>query len=156
MNRFRILAVTCAAFTAALAGGTARLHASNPVAVYARIDRVVLAPDAKTPDTIQIFGVFSVAVPANGNDYQPAARGYLYLKLSGNEQLARREWADLKSVAGTGQIVAFGMRYQFKPRLRKATEPPDAPDPYISTMGVTKVSGNTDYAPIRSLVDFRD
>jgi hypothetical protein len=156
MERCRVVAVSLGSLVLALLAGMAELHASNPVAVYARIDRVVLAPNPDAPDTIQVFGVFSLAVPTNGNDYAPPARGYLYLTRAANDDLARREWADFKSVAGTRQIVAFGMRYQFKPRLRRADERPDAPDAYVSTMGVTKVSGHTDYAPIRSLVDYRD
>jgi hypothetical protein len=135
---------------------TVTLHASDRVAVYARVDRVVLTPNAEKPQTIQIFGVFSLAVPNKGNDYQPPARGYLYFALGGNESLARREWTDLKEIAGTKQIVAFGNRYQLKPRVRPATERAESPDTYMTGMGVTKVDGHTDYAPIRTLVDFRN
>ena len=137
------------------AAGAATVYASNPVAVYARVDRVALAPNAQAPDTIQVCGVFSLATPNNGNDYQPPAAGYLYFKLSGDPALARREWADLKEVAGTRQIVAFGSRYQLKPRVRKTEEPPASPDEYATGLGLTKVNGNTDYAPIRALVDYR-
>jgi hypothetical protein len=136
--------------------GVVTLHASDPVAVYARIDRVVIAPGVEAPQTIQIFGVFSLAVPTNGNDYRSPARGYLYFKLAGDEGLARREWSDLKDIAGTGQIVAFGNRYQLKPRLHAANEPPEGADPYTTGTGLTKVSGKTDYAPIRALVDYRE
>ena len=141
-----------------VAGAATLAHASDRVAVYARVDRVVFAPTAEAPQTIQIFGVFSVASPANGSDYERPARGYLYFKLDADEQLARREWTDLKAVAGTPQIVAFGNRYRgrAKLRLRAATEAPDAPDPYTTGVGLTKVSSKTDYAPIRALADFRN
>jgi hypothetical protein len=153
MQRFRFVALSwiCLMIGAAVAA----LSASNPVAVYARVDRVVLAPDPAAPQTIQIFGVFSLATSNNPNDYQPPARGYLYFTLGGDERLARREWADLKDIAGTRQIVAFGNRYQLKARLRADTEAPAAPDVYMTGTGLVKVSGNTDYPPIRSLVDFR-
>lgn len=137
-----------------LGGAAATLQASDPVAVYARVDKVVLAPNAEAPQTIQIFGAFSLAVPSNPNDYQPPAAGYLYFKIDQDEQLARREWTDLKAIAGTGQIVAFGSRFRLKPRLRAATEAPDAPDAYSAT-GLTKVNGRTDYTPIKALLDFR-
>jgi hypothetical protein len=124
-------------------------------AMYARIDRVVLSPDANAPKTIQVFGVFSLAIPANPNDYQPPSRGYLYFTLAGDESLARREWADLKATAGTGQIVAFGNRYELKPRLRPSGEPPTSPDPYATGTGLTKISSDTAYQPVRALADFR-
>jgi len=152
MKKSRALAVTLGGLVLVAA---AALHASDPIAVYARVDRVVLAPNPESPQTIQVFGVFSVAVPANPNDYQPPARGYLYFTIAGDEQLARREWADLKAVAGTKQIVAFGSRFQMKPRVRGEHDAPDAPDTYKVATGLTKVNGNTDYAPIRALVDSR-
>jgi hypothetical protein len=138
-----------------LGGAAATLLASDPVAVYARVDRVVLAPNAEAPKTIQIFGAFSIAVPSNPNDYQPPASGYLYFTIDKDEQLARREWADLKQIAGTKQIVAFGSRFRLKPRLRAAAEAPDSPDPYAAT-GLTKINGRTDYGPIKALLDARD
>jgi hypothetical protein len=154
MQRFRFIALSLSGLI--IGGAAATLHASDPVAVYARVDRVVVAPSAEAPQTIQIFGVFSLAVPNNRDDYQPPARGYLYFTLAGDERLARREWADLKEIAGTRQIVALGIRYKLKPRLRTATEAPDAPDPYTTGTGLTKVGGNTDYPPIRALVDYRN
>src|SRR6185295_2847248 len=71
MKKSRALAVTLGGLVLV---ATAALHASDLIAVYARVDRVVLAPNAESPQTIQVFGVFSVAVPANPNDYQPPAR----------------------------------------------------------------------------------
>jgi|ERR1043166_4249837 len=144
----------------ALAGlilvGTPALHASDMVAVYARVDRVVLAPDENSPRTIQVFGVFSVAKPNDRNDYQPPAHGYLYFTLTGDERQVRREWNDLKQIAGTKQIVALGNRYTMKPRVRAEKDAPSDPDPYATDAGLTKVNGRTDYAPIRALLDSRD
>lgn len=137
-----------------LAAGVAA-RASDRVAVYAKVDRVVLEPSADAPDTIQVWGVFSLAQPNNPNDYRPAARGYLYFKLPGNRDAARREWSDLKTVAGTGQFVAFGSRWESTPRLRLADEKPESPDVYAINIGVTKVQGRTDYAPIRALIEYK-
>lgn len=132
------------------------VRASDPAALYARVDRVVLEPGPDRPETIQVWGVFSIAKPDNRNDYLPPARGYLYFTLAGPNENARREWQDLRQIAGTGQIVALGSRYQLRVRLRKADEQPVSPDPYVVSIGLAKVSGRTDYAPIRALVDFKD
>jgi hypothetical protein len=154
MQRFRVVQLALSGLITALA--VTALHASDPIAVYARIDRVVLAPNAEAPQTIQIFGVFSLATPENPNDYRAPARGYLYFKLGGDEALARREWSDLKAVAGTPQVVAFGNRRELKPRLRTGSQAPDAPDAYATGMGLTKVRSTTDYPPVKALADFRN
>ena len=130
-------------------------QASDPTAVYARVDKVVLEPNANSPETIQVWGVFSLAKSNDRNAYLPPARGYLYFKLAYNQVVARKEWADLKEVAGTGQIVAFGSRDD-PARLRKADERPEGPDYYSTNIGLQKVSANTDYAPVRALVDYKD
>jgi hypothetical protein len=131
-------------------------HASDPTAVYARVDKINLEPNLDSPETIQVWGVFSMAKPNDRNDYLPAARGYLYFKLAHNQEAARKEWADLKEVAGTGQIVAFGSRYDPPARLRKADERPENPDPYLTNIGLQKVRARTDYPPVRALLDYKD
>ena len=131
-------------------------YASDPTAVYARVDKVVLEPNAASPQAIQVWGVFAMAKPDDRNDYLSPARGYLYFTLPGGSQAARAEGADLKQVAGTGQIVSFGSRYQLKARVRPADERPANPDPYALNIGLTKVRGRTDYAPIRALAAFRN
>ena len=153
MKKFRFAALT---LTWLLVAGAATTHASDPIAVYARGDRVVLRPSAEAPQTIQIFGVFSLATPNDRNAYEPPARGYLYFKLAENEAMARREWADLKSIAGTKQIVSFGNRQRLTAKLRAATAPPEDPDAYLTGWGLTKVSGDTTYTPIRALAAYRE
>ena len=145
-------------FAAALAVCVASafaLHASDRVAVYAKVDKVILEPSTGEPATLQVWGVFSVAQVGNPNDYQPAARGYLYYRLPARADLARREWTDLQGVAGTGEIVAFGSRWEGVPRVRPSTDKPANPDPYSLNTGLTKVRGNNQYAPIRALLDFK-
>jgi len=131
-------------------------YASDPTAVYARVDKVVLEPNADAPQAIQVWGVFAMAKPNDRNDYLAPARGYLYFALTGGSQAARAEWADLTHVARTGQIVSFGSRYQLKARLRPSDESPANPDPYSVNIGLTKVRGRTDYAPIRALAAFKN
>ena len=152
MRPAHLLLTSLVAFAAA---GTA-IYASDPMALYARIDKVVLEPPAGGPETIQIWGVFSLAKPDDRNDYLPPARGYLYFKLAPNPDAARKEWADLKEIAGTNQIVSFGSRYDLRARLRSVDERPENPDPYVVSIGVVKVRGNTAYPPVRALVDYRN
>ena len=139
-----------------LAASVALAYASDPTGIYARADKVVLEPNAASPQTIQVWGVFSIAKPNDRNDYLPPTRGYLYFKLGDNEEAARKEWVDLKEVAGTRQIVAFGSRFDTPPRLRKVGEQPASPDRYSTNIGLQKVSGRTDYAPVRALLDYKD
>lgn len=130
--------------------------ASDPAAVYARVDRVVLEPNGDAPQTLQIWGVFAMAKPDDRNDYLPPARGYLYFTLPADGRAGRAEWSDLAQLAGTGQIVAFGSRYDLKARLRRPDERLADPDRYSLNFGLAKVRGRTDYAPVRALAAFKD
>ena len=64
--------------------------ASDPVGIYAKIDRVTLEPDERAPAAIQVWGVFSMAKPKDRNDYLPPARGYLYFTLPNAAAATRR------------------------------------------------------------------
>jgi hypothetical protein len=102
----------------------AKAFASDPVGIYALIDRVVIEPSDSQPERIQIFGAFSFAVRNFGDQYSPPVRGYLYYLLPAEKaQAARAEWADMQKVAGTGQIIAFGSRYQQFGVLRRGAGP---------------------------------
>ncbi len=132
--------------------------ASGYVGVYALIDKVVMEPNADNPERIQIFGVFSIAT--DKQVFRPAQRGYLYFTLSANNKdVIRREWADLKAAAGTRTMIAFGGSgfagsFSTIPRLRKPDEKPGAPDPYVLGSGLSKMRSDTDYAPIKSLLEY--
>src|SRR5215471_17914023 len=79
-------------------------HASGPIAVYALVDKVTFEPNTDKPERIRISGVFITAAERS-DVYSAPQRGYLYLALPGpNRDLALREWADLKSIAGTRQV----------------------------------------------------
>src|SRR5215469_17803379 len=101
----RLVALAC--FLLAFTLFVEVVSASGPTAVYALIDKVALEPNADRPQRIVIYGVFSTAENA-GNTYSEPYRGYLCFTLPQNSELALREWSDLKSVAGTRQVVAFG------------------------------------------------
>ena len=125
---------------------------SDWTGVYARIDKVVFEPNESAPERIQIWGAFALASKKDRNSYEPAERGYLYYSLKpGKEEVCRKEWADLKAVAGTGEIVSFGSRSE-PARLRKAADKPGEPDLYPVESGITRMSGrNSDYGPIHDL-----
>jgi hypothetical protein len=125
---------------------------SDFIGIFARIDKVVFEPASGSPERIQIWGAFALAGSEGGSFYKPAERGYLYFSVkAGKEDVCRKEWADLKSIAGTDQIIGFGMRYQ-PVRLRKAADKPADPDVYPVGFGLHKMSERgTEYAPIRDL-----
>ena len=39
--------------------------------------------------------------------------------------------------------------------MRKGDERPEKPDEYTMDIGLQKINGKSDYAPIRSVIDFR-
>lgn len=141
--------IACLAFSLL----TLRTEASDWTGVYARVDRVVFEPNATTPERIQIWGAFAMATKGNRNTYEAAQRGYLYYSLKlGSEDTCKKEWADIKAVAGSGQIIAFGGRNQ-PGRVRKADDKPADPDVYPLDHGLSKVNaGRGDYGPIRELM----
>ena len=139
--------------------------ASGPIGVYALIDKVVLEPNDTAPDRTQIWGVFVVADTQRGTPVFPPKRGYLYFQLPGEgvwrdgvsrSEITRREWNDLKAVAGSGQAVGFGSSWvgtgrgaPTEPyRVRPASESPAAPSPYVLNAGVVKLSANGSYEDI--------
>ena len=128
-------------------------RASDPIGIYALPEKVVLEPNETHPERIQIWGAFALAKPGNGSDYDSARRGYLYYKLNAEKKEAcLKEWADLKSTAGTGQCLGLGSRYQEKGTIRDAAAKPKDPDTYPVAFGVTKVNDKT-YKPVKELLD---
>jgi hypothetical protein len=103
---------------------TTKSLASDPIGIYALIDRVVLEPSDAQPQRIQIWGAFSVAMRQFGDQYSPPIRGYLYYQLPAEKaDVAKAEWAYMQKVAGTCQIIAFGSRYQQFGKIRRGAGP---------------------------------
>lgn len=143
--------------TAALAVTAIPLHASDPVGAYGVIDKVVLEPNTGPATSAQIFGVFSFAVKRaadfsqpwppgsfgtqnTGDVYAAVQKGYLYYTCaSGKEAACRNEWADLKALAGTGDVVGFGSRWAMTGRVRAVTEKAAAPEVYPLNVGLVKM-----------------
>jgi hypothetical protein len=137
---------------AALAVGavmTATLSASDFVGVYAVVESVVLEPNATAPERIQIRGAFALSEGARGSNYGAPHRGYLYYACpAGKQDICRREWADLQSVAGKNIGVGFGARFLPTGRIRKADEPPSAPDAYPIERGIVRLASDHESLPV--------
>jgi hypothetical protein len=114
--------------------------ASDPIGIYAVIDRVVFEPNEESPERVQVWGTFALAKD-RGSVYDTPVKGYLYYTCDASKTaVCRREWADLKRVAGSGQCVGFGGRYQAKGRVRHEKEEVGSPDIYPIQNGVVKVT----------------
>jgi hypothetical protein len=78
------------------------------VGIYGVIDQVMFDREGSAPTLIRISGVFMIPVPMSTTGYRSPQRGFLYFQVvPGAEEAARKEWMQLKAVAGTGQIVGF-------------------------------------------------
>jgi len=164
------------------------LRASGPVGIYAIVEKVVFEPDEANASRLQVWGAFAFSDPASGAVTR-TARGYMYFALPTqpnprrpNElEMARREWSDLKAVAGSGQAVGFGEwgyigRFEgldpletrsqgYVPeqsptgqagtfRVRPASEPPSGAKEYRTNAGVVKLTDSGSRAEIvRALRD---
>jgi len=141
MMKSTILSVASIAAVAGALISTPAVLASDPVGVYAIVDKVVFEPSETEPVRVQVWGAFSLADSrSNNDDYAAPVAGYVYYTCpAGKDATCRNEWKDLKSVAGTGVGVGFGGRFEPASRIRKAAEAPASPDPYPIRMGVLKM-----------------
>jgi hypothetical protein len=169
----RVAAITAALLLMVLFNGV--LLASYPVGVYSLVERVIFEPNEQSPQRIQVWGAFSFIDAAGSNAATTPHRGYLYFSMpssvSGSEaETIRKEWADLKAVAGTGQAVAFGSwRYngpldentRIYGRFRMegnsvafdvVVHPQSAgspqPIPYATNAGIVKLPAAGNHAPV--------
>jgi len=86
------------------------------IGIYAVIDAVTFEPDGPSPNFIRISGVFVVPVPISSGHYKSPQRGFFYFRIPpGMEQATRRDWSELKTVAGTGRAVGFGQYWVSNP-----------------------------------------
>ncbi|HJQ25725.1 MAG TPA: hypothetical protein VKA60_17530 [Blastocatellia bacterium] len=152
--RHRLVVVTLLVAYFSLAFNTLETSAySDWTGLYARVDKVILEPNSSSPERIQIWGAFAFASKEDRYSYDSPQRGYLYFSCKpGKEEVCRKEWADLQAIAGTGQVIGFGDRFQPRPRLRQAKDKPGDPDEYPLNFGLVKMGNrSSDYPPIRAL-----
>jgi len=128
--------------------------ASGPIAVYALVDKVAFEPNADMPQRIRLSGVFITAEDNTGT-YSAPRRGYLYFTLPRvNSELALREWRDLKSVAGTRQVIGLGSVWFGKVRVWKPNEKAKFPDAYVMGNGLIRI--NADQPRAKALLNYKD
>lgn len=152
------ISLSIAAATALL---TVQLWASGQAGVYGVVERVVFEPESGPADRIQVWGAFALVehIPGQGFTgyaYQQPTRGYVYFKMpvdAAEIANARREWADLKTVAGTRQAVAFGYWDRFRTterlmRIRPAGDKPADPDTYYTNAGVVKLGAGGNHSTL--------
>lgn len=102
------LILVVAALVLSLAS-TSVIAKNATIGIYAIIDEVTFEPDGPPPNFIRISGVFVVPVPISSGQYRSPQRGYLYFRIPpGMEQATRKDWNELKTLAGTGRAVGFG------------------------------------------------
>jgi hypothetical protein len=78
------------------------------VGIYAIVDKVAFEPDSSSPERVRIDGTFVVPMRMSSGKYAPPKRGFMYFKtVAGRENAARKDWAALTSVAGTGEVIGF-------------------------------------------------
>lgn len=146
--------------------------ASDTMAFYGLIEKVVFEPNPRSPDRVQLWGAFAYAnVSPQSAVASRVRRGYLYFRLpepttARQIDTVRTEWRDLASLAGTGQAVGFG-RWAYvgtfptepaaKPqlwmglerggpiqdlRVRQASEAPSDPAMYETNIGIVKLNAS--------------
>ena len=129
------------------------VFASGPVSVYALISKVSFAPNAENPERIRISGIFITAEDQAGKYSMPQS-GTLYLTLPANDrEQARREWADLKSLAGTRQVVGIGSSWSAIVRVRKSDDS-RSPDDYPMGNGLIRL--NAEQPRAKELLEYKD
>jgi hypothetical protein len=85
--------------------------------------------------------------------YSAPQRGYPFA-LRHKTGAGLREWADLKSVAGTRQVVGLGSSWASQVRVRKPDEEPKSPDTHPLGNGMVKV--NSDQPRAKALLEYKD
>lgn len=137
----------------------ASVKASDPVGVYAMVERVVFAPSdtalgkEAAPKSVQVWGVFTPSIEPPRPTYKPeqaygeVQKGYMYFTCAADKMATcLAEWSDLKSMAGKTEVVGFSTRWaRSKARVRPASETPTMPDMYESNVGVVKIGRYGDY-----------
>lgn len=126
-----------------LAAAGLAVNASVPLGVYAIVDKVVLEPSDAQPERVQVWGTFALWEDGEGMIFRTPGKGYLYYSCAKQQaRICRDEWSDLKSIAGTGQIIGFGSRSLNAGRLRGHAEKASAPDSYPIQFGIVQLGSS--------------
>ncbi len=119
-------------------------RASDQTGIYALIEKVEIEPAEGQAERIRVHGVFALPKSTSTDEYGPPVRGFLYFSLPKEKQdNARKEWADLKKLAGSGDAIAFGSRRSL-PMLKVRSDSDTTKDAvaYPLDVGLTKLNKN--------------
>jgi hypothetical protein len=84
------------------------LAKNGNIGIYGIVDKVVFETEESSPERIQIWGLFVVPVPISSGLYKAPQRGVLYFSIPPDrKEIARKQWGELKRLAGSGQILGF-------------------------------------------------
>jgi len=123
--------------------------ASDPVGVYALLDRVELLPNADAPTSVRMHGAFAIAV-GPGEFCTTPAFGALLFGPDDKPDECVKQWRELATLAGRPDVIGFSSRHgQADVRLLRPGEPEKA-GRYSTWMGLQRVEG-VDYGPVREL-----
>jgi len=86
------------------------------VEVYGIVDKVTFEPNEITPTRVKVWGAFALTPPGDwrsptaNNSFGKPEAGYLYFKLPAGvtAEVAKKQWNDLKALAGSGKAIGFG------------------------------------------------
>ena len=122
-----------------------------------------MEPNGDQPERLQVSGVFILGntspcgSPSNPctSSYGEPQRGTIYYSLpTSNVEQTRREWNDLKSVAGKQQVVGFGSGWHPNDvKVLKAGERPSSWAPWTINTGVILLPA--DSPPAKQLLAFK-
>jgi hypothetical protein len=145
------------------------VSASGPAGMYAVLEKVVFEPNEQAVERIQLWGAFAFVDGGiqQGRTTAPPQKGYLYFTIpptasQAQKETIRKEWADFKAVAGTGQAVAFGNWFYLGPftnanqgnvmannsavHIRTGSPSSSALIPYSTNTGVGKLAATGSHA----------
>ncbi len=140
----------CVLLVAWFAPAASRPTVSDPVGIYATIDKVLLLPNAEAPVEAEIHGAFCFARGA-GDYYTAPTRGYVLFRAGSKPGEEVLQWRELLALAGSKQVIGFSSRYE-QGQLR-ATLPGEARPTAVTYplgWGLHKIEG-VDYGPAREL-----
>ena len=131
--------------------------ASAPAGVWAKVQKVVYAPDKANATRVQVHGAIMLFDGSSGAarpypGYTPPALGYVYYECpSGQVETCRQEWSDIEAniSAPATTCVGFGMNSLPTGTLRQPDSAATSPDAYPIQNGVA--SG---FSPCQVLAQF--
>lgn len=146
----RVLAVV------AVLAAASTVHASDPIGIYAVIEKIAYEPSAQAPERVRIWGTFALAERTGGMNCSSPQSGQLYFKLPKQQpQDAIAEWRDLEKSIASGEPIGFGNRYAQIDReiaVLKADDLKTAAEEYALGFGLSRMRRASQNPAVRGLM----